>query len=263
MSRLKGALLFLLPLPLLFGALIGLGAGRLDAFLGDGAGFVLFMVAASLTRRGILSAQSRQTPRFARLERFPLKTIGGLLTGFATGLTAFVAVGHGLALSLTFAALALLGFHLVYGLEPLGRPRPFDLGDERARKVADALAEAERKLIELERAATTIANPELKLRLQRIGRQGRVILNQIADRPTDLFRARKFLNVYLEGVQQVADGYARTHRLADSRELEQNFRTVLATVEEVFDEQHRRLLKTDLMDLDVQIEVLKKQLTQL
>jgi hypothetical protein len=93
----------------------------------------------------------------------------------------------------------------------------------------------------LDRAAKSIANPELKIRLQRIGSQGRSILNQIADRPTDLFRARKFLSVYLDGVQQVADGYARTHRLADSRELEQNFRNVLVTVEQVFDEQHQRL----------------------
>lgn len=258
--RATGTLLYILPIPLLIGALIGLGAGRLDAVLVDGGIFALLMAAADLTRRGLKAEHAQQILRFTRLQRIPLKTIGGLLTGVATGLAAFLSLDHGVALSVVYAAVAMLGFHLLYGFEPLGQPRAFVTRDERARKVAAALAEAERKLIELEQAAKTIANPELKVRLRRIGVQGRSILNQIADRPTDLFRARKFLSVYLDGVKQVTDGYARTHRLADSRDLEQNFRNVLVTVEEVFEEQHQRLLKTDVLDLDVQIEVLKKQL---
>ena len=258
--RAKGTLLFILPIPLLIGALVGLGAGRLDAVLADGAIFALFMAAADLTRRGLRAEHAEQILRFTRLQRVPLKTIGGLLTGLATGLAALVAVGQGWGMSLAFAAVAMLGFHLLYAFEPLGRPRALSSKDERVRTVAAALAEAERKLIDLDRATIAIANPELKARLLRIGAQGRSILNQIADRPTDLFRARKFLSVYLDGVKQVTDGYARTHRLVDSRELEQNFRNVLVTVEEVFDQQQRRLLSTDVMDLDVQIEVLKKQL---
>jgi 5-bromo-4-chloroindolyl phosphate hydrolysis protein len=259
-ARAKGTLLYLLPIPLFVGALLGLGAGRLDVVLADGGIFALFMAAADLTRRGLKAEQTQQILRFTRLQRVPLKTIGGLLTGLATGLAAFLSLHHGVGLSLAYSAVAMLGFHLVYGFEPLGRPRAFATHDERARKVAAALAEAEGKLIELDRAAASIANPELKLRLRRIGAQGRSILNQIAERPTDLFRARKFLSVYLDGVKQVTDGYARTHHRADSRDLEQSFRNVLVTVEDVFEEQRQRLLKTDVMDLDIQIEVLKKQL---
>lgn len=258
--RAKGTLLFLLPIPLFIGALLGLGAGRLDVVLADGGIFALFMAAADLTRRGLQAEHAQQILRFTRLQRVPLKTIGGLLTGLATGLASFLSLDHGVGLSMAYSAVAMLGFHLVYGFESLSHPRAFATHDERARKVAAALAEAEHKLIELDRAATRIANPELKLRLKRIGAQGRSILNHIADRPTDLFRARKFLSVYLDGVKQVTDGYARTHRLADSRDLEQNFRNVLVTVEQVFEEQHRKLLSTDVLDLDIQIEVLKKQL---
>jgi 5-bromo-4-chloroindolyl phosphate hydrolysis protein len=178
----------------------------------------------------------------------------------ATGLAALLAVGQSAALSLVYAAIAMIGFHLVYGFEALGRPRAFTSDDERVRKVERALAEAEGKLLELDRAARRIGNPELKSRLGRIGAQGRAILDQIAGRPTDLSRARRFLAVYLDGVKQVTDGYARTHTQADSRDLEQNFRNVLVTVERVFDEQHQHLLETDLMDLDIQIEVLQKQL---
>ena len=258
--RRKGLLLFLLPTPLLMAALGALAGGRLGTFLSDVTGFALFMLAAYLTRRGIVSAHNQQRLRFTRLERVPVKTVGGLLLGVASAFTAYFAVGHGVGIALAFAAVACAGFHLLYGFEPLTRPSPFDTSDERARRVAEALGEAERRLVEVERSAAAIGNLELKSRLGRIAAQGRGILDQIADRPTDLFRARKFLAVYLEGVQQVTEGYARTHRLADSRELEQNFRTVLVTVERVFEEQRQKLLKTDVIDLDVQIEVLQKQL---
>jgi 5-bromo-4-chloroindolyl phosphate hydrolysis protein len=259
-AGLDGLLLYILPLPLLPGAIVELAVGRMDAFLADGIGFALLMAGGWLTRRGIRAARVEQQVRFARLQRWPLKTLGGALTVIGAGTVAHFSVGHGIPISLAYAGVAALGFHLAYGFEPLGRARPFDLGDERARQVADALGEAEARLLEVERAAAAMTNPELKARVRRVSAQGREILNQIAERPTDLFRARKFLNVYLEGVQQVAEGYARTHRKADSQELEQNFRNVLVTVEEVFEEQRQKLVRTDLLDLDVQIEVLKKQL---
>jgi 5-bromo-4-chloroindolyl phosphate hydrolysis protein len=259
-AGLKGLLLYWLPLPLLFGAVIALGAGRLHGFLADGGAFALLIAGAWLNRRGIRAARAEQKMRFVRLQRWPLRTLAGILTAAGAGVAAYFGVGHGLPISLGFAGVAAIGFHLAYGFESLEPRPPFDLRDERARQVAEALAEAEVRLLDLERAATAIANPELKGRVRRISAQGRGILNQIAERPTDLFRARKFLNVYLEGVQQVAQGYASTHARADSRELEQSFRNVLVTVEQVFEEQRQKLLKTDLLDLDVQIEVLKKQL---
>lgn len=258
--RWRGALLWVLPTPLLWGAVIALGSGHFDKFLADGGGFALFIAAAWLTQRGIRADAAGVQPRFVRLARWPWKTLGGVLTAVGAGLTAHFAVGHGPAISLAFAAVAALGFHLAYGFEPLGRRRPWGSEDAQSRRVAEALAEAEGRLLDLEQTAAALTNPELKARLTRLSAQGRGILDQIADRPTDLYRARKFLNVYLEGVQQVAEGYARTHRHADSRDLEQNFRNVLVTVEEVFAEQRQKLLETDVLDLDIQIEVLKKQL---
>ena len=258
--RRKGALLWVLPLPLLLAAMISLGAGRFDHFLAEASGFGLFMTAAWLTRRGIRDDYEPPQTRFVRRGRWPWKALGGALTALAAGVTAGFAVGHGLAISLAFAVVAGIGFQLAYRVEPLGAQPALNGGDESTRRVTEALAEAEDRLLDLERTAATMANPELKARLERLGAQGRSILEQIAERPTDLYRARKFLNVYLEGIQQVAAGYARTHRRADSLELEQNFRTVLMTVEEVFEEQRQRLLESDVLDLDIQIEVLKKQL---
>ena len=167
-----------------------------------------------------------------------------------------------LPVGIGFGAVAVLGYHLAYGLEPLLQGTRLTATDKESRAVAEALAEAEGRLINIDRAAAAIGNPELRLRLLRIADQGRGMLEQIAERPSDLRRARRFLTVFLEGAEQVTDGYVRSHRHDESGELEQNFRNVLVSIEEQFARQRQRLRQADVLDLDVQIEVLKKQLEQ-
>ena len=82
----------------------------------------------------------------------------------------------------------------------------------------------------------------------------------IAERPGELFRARKFLSVYLEGAERVASRYVKTHRIARSRVLEQNFRNVLDEIETVFERQRALLMEHDVADLDIQIDVLRKRM---
>ncbi len=260
MPSVKGFLLFALPAPLLLSAIIALGSGSLSTVLADGSAFALFMFGALLTRRELIAVNTRPERRYGSRPRLSRRRLGAGLITVATGMTAFLGAGHGLAISIAFAAVALLAFHLLYGLDDgLSAPVPF-AGASGGEAVTDALAEAEQRILNIEQAAGRIGNRELRTRLERIGVQGRTILGMIERRPTDLRRARKFLTVYLEGAEQVTNGYADTHQLADSHELEQNFRTVLVTIEDVFAEQQQKLLDTDVMDLDVQIEVLTKQL---
>nr|WP_305910298.1 5-bromo-4-chloroindolyl phosphate hydrolysis family protein [Methylomarinum sp. Ch1-1]MDP4522635.1 5-bromo-4-chloroindolyl phosphate hydrolysis family protein [Methylomarinum sp. Ch1-1] len=113
---------------------------------------------------------------------------------------------------------------------------------------------------DIEQANDKIENPELNQRIERICEIANGILAEIEADPRDIRRARKFLNVYLDGARKVTEGYARTHRHSQSGELEQNFRNVLATIESVFQEQKQKLLEDDVFDLDVQIEVLNTQL---
>jgi len=256
----KGFWLFLFPLPLLFSSILALGSGRLGALPAHGSAYAMFALAGLLTRRGMLATRDRPIRRYGRRPWLTRKNLGGGLVAAATFVAAYFAVGNGLPNAAAFGGVALLAFHLLYGLDPLRPPR-LPLGgegeDERVRK---ALAEAEQRILSIEQSARAIGNSELRQRLGAIAGQGREILGLIERRPRDLRRARKFLTVYLEGAQQVSAGYARTHKLEDSRELEQNFRNVLVTIEDVFAEQQQRLLETDVLDLDVRLEVLTKQL---
>ncbi|WP_462322053.1 5-bromo-4-chloroindolyl phosphate hydrolysis family protein [Halochromatium sp.] len=262
----RALLLWLFSAPLLLAALSALAAGRLDGFIGDASAWLLVALAAVLTRRAsIATAESLEQRRFSgsgRHWQLPLRNLAAASLAAGTYVAAVYGVGHLAGVGLGFAAVAVLGYHLVYGLEPFRVGTPLSAQDKESRAVIEALAEAEDRLITIERAADAIGNRELSQRLARIAGLGRGILAQIAERPSDLRRARRFLTVFLEGAEQVSDGYARTHRHADSAELEQSFRTVLITIEEQFQRQRERLREADVLDLDVQIEVLKKQLEQ-
>jgi hypothetical protein len=255
-------LLWVLSAPLLIGAVSALGAGRFSGFLGDALGWGLIAGAAVLTRRSVTVQGAERERRFSRGWRLPLKNLAAAALGLGTAVAATAGVGHAVPVGIAFGAIAVLGYHLAYGLEPLRVGGRLPASDKEARALADALAEAEGRLINVERAAAAIGNPELRQRLTRIAAQGRGMLEQIAERPSDLRRARRFLTVFLEGTEQVSDGYVRTHQHAASPELEQSFRNVLASIEDQFIRQRERLRQTDVLDLDVQIEVLKKQLEQ-
>ncbi len=256
----KGLLLFLLPLPVLIAALLALGKSNFFGFIANAGGYALYLAGALLVRRGLRNAQDYERRKIAHAP-YPFKTLGAGLVAAATGCTAFLAAGYSLPIAACFGLGALLGCYLVYGFDPRAEKQATDAyGMDTTVQVVQALDSAERTIAAIDQAKREIRNPELSARLKRIIELAQQITSVIEENPQDFRRARKFLNVYLEGAQQVTAGYARTHQRAQSQELEDNFRRVLMTIEDVFQEQHQKLLEHDLMDLDVQIEVLATQL---
>ncbi len=256
----KGILMFLLPLPVLFAAIVALARGNLGGLLGNAVGYTLFLVGALLLRHGLLTEAEYDRRRIAKAP-WPLKTLGGGVVALATGVTAWLGVGQHPVVAAAFGLAALLGCYLHYGFDPRGAKRFTDgEGVDVTDRMLETLAQAEHGIAAIEQATRDIRNAELNSRLRRIVGLARQILKLLEEDPRDLRRARKFLNVYLDGARQVTEGYARTHARASAPELEDNFRRVLITIEEVFAEQQQKLLETDVSDLDVQIEVLTTQL---
>ncbi len=256
----KGMLMFLLPLPVLIAAVVSLAHGSLDGLLGNAAGYGLFLAGALLLRRGLLTEAEYGRRRVAKAP-WPLKTLGGGVIALATGVTAWFGAGQHPAIAVAFGLAALLGCYLSYGFDPRVAKRFTDRdGVDVTDRVLEALTQAEASIAAIEQSTRNIRNAELNSRLRRIVAQARQILTMLEEDPRDLRRARKFLNVYLDGAKQVTEGYAKTHARVAAPELEDNFRRVLATIEDVFQEQQQKLLETDVTDLDVQIEVLTTQL---
>lgn len=261
MWQTRGLLLYLLPLPVLFGFLVSLVRADLRMMGLCAGGLALLLWGAALTRRGLREEAIYRRRKVARPPALPRKTFGGLLVSLAAGCGAYFAVGHPLPVAAGLGAGALAGFFLTYGFDPRRtKLLPLGPGGYTADEVLDALEEANTAIGRIEAAQRKIRNAELSRRLGRIGDLARGIVELIEEDPRDLRRARKFLNVYLAGARQVAEGYALTHRRTRDEDLEQNFRNVLATIEDVFGEQREKLLENDVLDLDVQIEVLSAQL---
>lgn len=256
----KARLLWLLPLPLILAAVIALAGGQFAAFVANAGAYALFLSGAMLARHGFRQEVGRQRQRFQTGVGLPFKTLGGLTVALATALTARAGVGHSLPIALAFGAGAFTAFALLYGLDPRRRPAVAETHGGNVERVTATLRQAEQKILTIEQACGRITQPEMNRRLTRIVALAREILAQIARDPRELRRARKFFNTYLDGAQRVVTGYAQVHGNDRTHPLEARFRRVLVTIEEVFEQQHQRLLENDLRDLDVQMEVLETQL---
>jgi 5-bromo-4-chloroindolyl phosphate hydrolysis protein len=256
----KGLLMVLVTLPVMIAAVVAMARGLLVPMIGNAVGYGLFLGGAWLLWRGLVSEAVYERRLVAKIP-WPLKTAGGVLIGLGTGLTAWLGVGHHPGIAFAFGVVALLGCRLFYGGDPGAAKRVTAAsGLDTTDQVLAALAQAERSIAAVEQSSRDIRQPELNQRLRRVAALAREILTLLEEDPRDLRRARKFLNVYLDGVQRVVEGYARTHERAASPDLDANFRRVLTSIEEVFQEQRQKLLESDILDLDVQIEVLTSQL---
>ncbi len=256
----KARLLWLLPLPLIPATVITLINGQFFDLLANATSYALFVGGAILTRRGFLQEVEQQKSQFKAVKRIPYKILGGLTIAFATTLTAWAGAAYALPAALAFGVGAFIAFALLYGLEPRQQKIVIKKHDGNSQRVMEALQEAEQKIFAIEQASNNITELEMKQRLTRIVSLARDILAEIARNPDDLRRARKFLNTYLDGAQRVATNYAQSHKGGRNHPLEDNFRRILISIEEVFGQQYQRLLENDLRDLDVQMEVLETQL---
>lgn len=259
----RGLLLYFLSLPLLPAAFGSLQDGNPLRALSQAAGFILFVSAATLIRKGIRldnEAQKRRLRR--RASTIQYRMIGAGLVTAGVFIVSWIGLGsrHSLFESLLYAGAALLGCFLYYDFDPARKDPEIAAVGITTEELLELLDEAEERLQSIEQSSRKIGNVEFKDRLRRIVKDARGILDTIENDPVDARRARKFLKVYLDGAQQVTQGYAKTHTAGEAHVLEDNFRRVLTTIETVVAEQQIKLAENNLSDLDVNIEVLQMQL---
>jgi len=259
----RGFMLYLLALPLLPAAFFSLMDGNLMEALSRSAGLVLTMTAATLIRKGIrLDNEARKRRLRRRASTVQYRMIGACLAAVGVFIVAWLGLAdrYSLLESVLYGLAVLLGCYLYYDFDPARRDPDIAAVGITTEELIDLLDEAEGRLQSIEQSSKRIHNIEFKDRLRRIVKEARDILDTIESDPVDARRARKFLKVYLDGAQQVTEGYARTHTKGESHELEDNFRRVLTTIETVVAEQQLKLKENNLSDLDVNIEVLQMQL---
>jgi len=258
----RGSLLFVLPLPLILALFISLAKGELSTALVDLSALTLFFAGAVCTKKSFSKQAALEEQGLTlSVQRIPYKNLGAVLVALATFITSYLAVGNEVFFSILLGLLSILGFYFSYGLDAFSPKRTLDVAEGvTSQALEETLRDALEKIEGIEVASKSFNNEELRQRLKRIVVQARAILANIEQSPKDLYRARKFLYVYLDGARSVCEGYAKTHSKTSSLQLESNFRNVLETIEIVFQQQQKRLLEKEVLDLDIQIEVLNNQL---
>ncbi len=257
----KGLLLFLLPLPLFFAIPLSLSAGNIKAFFVNSLAFFLFIVSAVIARKGFLAEREYKRRKIAKAPKIKYKTISLIIFTIAVFVTSKWGAENSFLVSLGYAIAGFFGFYLYYGVDPLKDKIQNISLSVTPEEVIEALSEAEKKIEAIEDARVSIYNFELNQRLRDIVKEAKEVLKLIEENPNDLYRARKFLVVYLDGARRVIEGYAKTKKEGDeNRELEEKFRKILDTIENSFKQQRQKLKENAIENLDVQIEVLKKQM---
>ena len=196
------------------------------------------------------------SPRRRRSTSWYVKALGtGLCAG---GLAAALlsAGGGAVAVGLT-AVVAYLSAH---GLAiRMALPDPWkgrDISASLKHRIDSARSAVER----IRTANHRIPSPELSSALDSLYEKGHRIIGLLEAEPELVRRSDRFLAVYLDGAAQVSDKYANIHRETDSVDLDQNYCEFLERTIRTFDQQHEALIADDVLDLDVEIEVLRKRM---
>lgn len=252
-------ILFILPIPLVIKAVFALLGGKIFTAAWSLGVFAVMIVAASMIQKGKTAEINWRMKKIARMPRAPNKIMGSLVLGAITFFAAWFLAKEGFFQSIGFGVATGLGSLMLFGLDPL-HSKGLDGAD--AARVVEALDGARAQLERIETAGSKISSYRDRERVKSVVASAEAVLQEIEDDPRDLRRARKFLNVYLTGAVDVTERYAAAEGKGRTDELNENFSKLLTDMEHVFKEQHDKLLADDVMDLDVQMDVLRTRLTK-
>ncbi|OQX74105.1 MAG: hypothetical protein B6D59_03500 [Campylobacteraceae bacterium 4484_4] len=257
----KGILLYILPFPFLLALFFALIGGDISAILSNGLTYGLFLLAATIARRGFLNERHYNRSKIAKAPKLPYKTAAAMLLAVATFSGSFFAASNSLLLSLLLSGVTFGGFALYYGLDPRRDKLP-DLGiGVSAEELLEITGRARERVAHLKKLRQGIPAEQIRSLLGQIITETEEVIDAVEENPGDLGRARKFFNVYLYRTEQITQEYQKSLKkeIVDEK-MRRNYHSLLERLLETIREQKERLNEEDWTKLDVQIEALTKQL---
>lgn len=249
-------LLFIAPLPLVWQAFTSppILLAQYLAALG------LLLLAAWLTREGLLAQEAYEARKVARRPAMPRKIIGSVLTGLGLGLAGLAGFGpiEAVVIALIAAALHVAAF----GPDPLRNKGIAGVDDFQTDRVARAVDEAERHLKVMSEAIARTGDRALMQRLDGFQAAARALFRTVENDPRDLTAARKYLSVYLLGARDAAVKYADLALRGANPAARADYAALLDDLQQNFAARTQGFLTDDRSDLTVEIEVLRDRLAR-
>lgn len=248
-------LLFFAPLPLAARAFTS-GPVELAFNL---AALGALLLAAWLTREGILAQEAYEARKIARRPALPRKIFASVLTGLGLGIAGYASSG-GLVEPLIYATLGTVLHSFAFGLDPLKDKGMEGIDSFQSDRVARVVDQAEDYLRAMTDALKRAGDRQAETRLERFQTIVRDMLRTVEDDPRDLTAARKYLGVYLMGARDATVKFADLHARAPNPQARDKYLSLLSDLEQNFTAKTRALMLDSTTDLDIEIEVLRDRL---
>ncbi len=179
----------------------------------------------------------------------------------------FLVLFLGLGWNLFVAILLAVGIY--FALSLLLRPRKKIGGVDvellsGGEAISAQLEDARKDLRDIRRSAETAVSPEIRQGAFKLAQTGENIIACLEKDVDKISVARRFLNYYLDTAVDILNKYRELQQSrAPRKEMEaltQKSIQALNMLNEAFERQHSRLIQGDLMDIESDIELLKKTL---
>ena len=228
----------------------------------DLVAFGLLMLAAWLTREGLVAEEAYEARRVAKRPAIPRKMFGSTLTGLGLAVAGLDPGSFLLLNPVLFAVLGSVLHFMSFGPDPL-KHKGVAEGDEfQTDRVARAVIEAERHLASMKVAIRASGVPALVRRVDGFAETARQMFRAVEDDPSDLTGARRFLGVYLLGARDATVQFAELYARTQNEEARADYEALLDDLEGSFAARTEKMLLDDKSSLDVEIEVLRERLAR-
>jgi len=256
----KGLLLYFFLAPLFVAVIVALFQRDIPAFGLNLTAFGLFYAVVKLNTWGLANEFEYHKEKLTKAPTKPYKSIAALLLGIATFFSASIAGGESFLIAIFLAVIAMIGYVLYYGLDPR-TDKLENIGDVSAELVLKTLKDAKTKISGIESHINNdFKDLVLKDKLSLATKKAEHIIQTIQEDPKDIRVARKFLLVYLDGLEKVTNSYMAMEEEEIKGETKEKLHQLLNDIEIKFDKELARLKKNNEFDLDVNIDVLQQQI---
>ncbi len=260
---LKGFLLYFLIFPLIITLFFALLKAKAITILYTAISLFIFLSANFIAKKGFLAQKEYEKSTIAKAPKYPYKLIASIMLSFGVLFSSYFLNANQLLFSIILAISTFVGFYLYYGFDVRVDKVQNSSSEVGVDEVIDITNEAKSKVEDIENLLKSIKQKEIQDRLNIIIKETKDMIDIVQNDPSTLKRARKFFNIYLNRTQKITTEYVKNLNYNNiDHKIEQNYINLLNTLEISLKKQKERLNQKDLTMLDVQIEVLTKQLKQ-
>lgn len=228
----------------------------------DLAAFGDLMLAAWLTREGLIAEDAYNARRVAKRPAIPRKLVASVLTGSGLALAGLNPETFGLLEPVLYLVLGTVLHFAAFGPDPMSDKGTEGMDGFQTDRVARAVDEAERHLAAMRDAIRRAGVPDLERRVANFSVTAQRMFRTVEEDPRDLTGARRYLGVYLLGARDATAQFADLYARSKNEEARADYERLLDDLETSFSQKTEKLLLDDKSSLDVEIEVLRDRLAR-